>query len=86
MRRDWSKAAWPALPAEEPRIALHEVLGQERNLVQALAERRHHYLNHVQAVVEVFAEASRRHRLLEILVGGREDADVHLDRGSAADA
>ncbi len=34
-------------------------------------------LDHLEPVVEVFAEVAGEHHHLEIAVGGREDADVH---------
>ena len=60
---------------------MHEVVGEDRDLLGALPERRHHDLDHVQTVVEVLAEAAAGHRLLEVLVGGREDAHVDLHGG-----
>ena len=41
--------------------------------------------NHVEPIVEVFAEASGGDLLLQILVGRRDDAHVDLDRVVAAD-
>ena len=37
-------------------------------------------------MVEVFAELAVAHSLLQVLVGGGDDADIGLDRGVAADA
>src|SRR5207244_10912833 len=40
----------------------------------------------VEAVPEILAEAARRDRRLQILIGRRDQPDVHLDRPRAADA
>jgi hypothetical protein len=45
----------------------------------AVAKRRNEDRDHVQAEVEVFTEAAAADLGLEILVGCREDARVHLD-------
>ena len=70
----------------EPGVALDEVLGQERDLLGALAQRRHLDLDHVEAVVEILAEAPGGHGLLDVLVGGGQHAHVHLDGVAAAHA
>jgi hypothetical protein len=41
--------------------------------------------DHVQAVVEVLAEAAGLHLHVEVAVGGRDDPHVHLHRVRAAD-
>src|SRR5438874_2671370 len=77
---------------EGPRLALQacggrgeEVLDQERQVLDPLAQRRQQDRDDVQPVVEVLAEAARFHLGLEVLVGGREDAHVDLERAVAAD-
>src|SRR6185436_12328596 len=72
------------LPPEELGEALHEVGGEDGNLLGTLPERRHRDLNDVQAIVEVFTEPTRGYRLLEVLVGRGEHAHVDLDGGAAA--
>src|SRR5438876_2551035 len=77
---------------EGPRLALQarrgrgeEVLDQERQVLDPLAQPRQRDRDDVQPVVQVLAEASRLHLGLEVLVGGREDAHVDLERAVAAD-
>ncbi len=65
---------------------MHEVLGEDGDLLGPLTQRRHHDLDHVQAIVEVLPEAAGRHRLLQVLVGGREHPHVDLHGGAAAHA
>ena len=66
-------------------IASNVVLDQGRDFFTALAQRRHSQPDDVEAVEEVFAEASLRDQLLEIGVGRGDDADVHLDRMGLAE-
>jgi hypothetical protein len=61
-------------------VAAEEVGGEDRDVLGALAEGRHREREVVDAVVEVVPEASERHLAAEVLVRGRDDADV---RGSA---
>src|SRR5947199_180246 len=76
---------------EGPRRALQarrgrgeEVLDQERQVLDPLAQRRQQDRDDVQPVVQVLAEAPRLHFGLEVLVGGGEDADVDLEGAVAA--
>ena len=46
----------------------------------ALAQRRHDDRDHVEAEEQILAELAALDRLLEILVGRRDHAHVHLDR------
>ncbi len=48
-------------------------------------KRRHENREDIQPVEEVVAELARRDRPLEILVGGRDQADVGADRLGAAE-
>ena len=63
----------------------HEVPDQERNVLLPRAERLHVDGDDAQPVEEVLAEAPRLDLLGEILVRGRDDARVHLDRPGAAE-
>src|SRR5499426_577166 len=56
------------------------------NVVAAVAQRRHADRDHVQAVIEIFAEAPVFDHGLEVAVGGAQHAHVDLDRPRAADA
>ena len=49
---------------------------EQRDVVGALAQRRQVHREHVDAVVEVLAEAAARDELIEIAVGRGDDADV----------
>ena len=51
-----------------------------------LAQRRDAQRHHLEAVVEVLAEAPLGDLLLEVAVGGRDQAEVDLDQLAAADA
>ena len=63
-----------------------EVLGEERDVALALAERGHVDGDDVEAEEEVFAEAFFLDELLEVGVGGGQDADVDVDGFVASDA
>ena len=65
---------------------MHEVVGEDRNLLGPLPERRDHDLDHVEAIVEILAETTAGHRLLEVLIGGREHPHVDLHGGPSSDA
>ena len=62
-----------------------EELDQLRNLFTALAQRRHVDLDHLQSIVEVFAERALPHHLFEIAIGGGDDAHVDFDGAIAAE-
>ena len=55
------------------------VLDEQRNLLAALAQRRHVEADDVEAVEEVFAKAAVGDELFEVGVGGGDDADVDGD-------
>ena len=57
----------------------HEVLGQERDVVAALAQRRQPDRDDVDAVEQVLAERALGHHLRQVAIGGGDDADVGLD-------
>src|SRR6266567_3334798 len=61
-----------AVPVES-----QEVLGQERDVVHPLAQRRHVDRHDAQAVVQILAQRTRRHRVLGVAIGGRDEAHVH---------
>ena len=56
-----------------------EIVDQQRDIPLALPQRRHLELDHVETVVEVFAKPAGRHLLLQIAVGGAENARIHLE-------
>src|SRR5438874_5492238 len=74
------------LALELRRDRREEVLDEDRHVLHPLAERGQHDRDDVQPVVEILAEAAAPHLALEVLVGRRDDADVHPDGAVAADA
>ena len=71
----------------EPRgELLDEGRRQVGDVVAPLAQRRQRNLDDVQAVVEILAEAARRHLLREPAVGGGDEAHVDLAAVGRADA
>ena len=63
-----------------------EVAHDERDVLLALAQRRHVDRHHREAEVEILAELALLHLALQVLLGRRDDADVDLDGAVAADA
>ncbi len=70
-------------------LAVHapqEVVHQQRDVVDPLAERRNADREDVQAVEQVLAEAARRGQRFQVLVGRGDEPHVGVDRGVAAHA
>ena len=67
-------------------VLFEEVVGQQQDVRLALAQGRHVDREDVQPVVEIAPEGAVLDRLLEVAVGGRDDAHVDLDGALAADA
>ena len=63
-----------------------EVLDQRRDVLAAIAQRRHADRDHAEAEVEILAERALLDLLLEVLVGRGDDADVDLDRPRRSEA
>ena len=80
-----SAMPWMLL-AEARVVAAQEELGELREVLGALAQRRQLDRDDVEPVVEVLAEPAFLHRLLEVDVGGGDQAELGLDRLGAADA
>ena len=74
------------LPVVLTRVLLAEVLGEDGDLLGAVAERGDEDVDDVEAVVQVLAEAPLGDGPLEVLVGGGDDADVDLDVAAGAEA
>ena len=62
-----------------------EMLDQRADVGQALAERRQRDADHVDPVVEVLTEGPLLDEFSQVLVGGHDDADVHVEGLIAAD-
>ena len=72
--------------AELDVVAAEEEPRQLRQILDAIAQRRHPDRDHVEPVVQVLAEPPFLDRLLEIDVGGGDESEIRLDRMRAADA
>ena len=67
-------------------VLREERLRDDEHVVAALAQRRQAEVHDVEAVVEIFAEASAADLVFEDAVGRGDDADVDLLRLAVADA
>src|SRR6185436_15623055 len=73
-----------AAPAQRP-FQIDEVrIGQEQDVVPALAQRRQADLEDVEPVVEILTKLVALHGRREIPIGGRDDPHVRLERPRAA--
>ena len=62
------------------------MLGEQRNVLAPVPERRQRHRNHVQAIEEILPERAFLHHLLQIAVGGGDHADIELHRARFTDA
>ena len=67
-------------------LAVEKVLRQQRNVLAPLAQRHRLHRKHVEAEIEVFAKPAALHFLLEVAVGGGDQADVDGAGALCADA
>ena len=58
---------------------LEKMAGEERDIFLALAQRRDHERNHVEAVEKIFAKISLGDFFFQIFVGGGNDAHIDGD-------
>src|SRR4029079_3936795 len=65
---------------------IDEVVGDELDVLAAIAQRRDLERKDIEAVIKVVAKLARAHRLARVAVGGRDDAHVRLDHARGADA
>ena len=70
---------------EELRVAVQEILGEQRDLLGPFAEGRNDDLDDVEAIVEILAKLAGCDRVLEILICRCNDSNVNFDDGFAAD-
>ena len=61
-----------------------EVVGQQRDVFAPVAHRRHVKGDYVQAIEQVFAEIAALDLFVQVLIGGRHHAHVHLHRRPGA--
>jgi hypothetical protein len=77
----------PLARAAAQRVVLaQETVGQQENVVAAVAQRRDVDRDRLQPVVQVVAELARLDLLQQDLVGGGDEAHVDVDRADRADA
>ncbi|MNQ76419.1 hypothetical protein D3C85_912620 [compost metagenome] len=62
------------------------MLGEQEDVLPPLAQGRHHQVEHVEAVIEVFAKAALPHHALQVAVSSAEHPHVHLHLAVATDA
>ena len=55
------------------------MIDEGRDVVLAVAQRRHHDGIDIQAVIQILAELAGLHHLDHVAVGGRDQADIDLD-------
>ena len=72
--------------AARGRQPLHKVADKNRDIVAAFGQRRDAHRHHVQAVIQVFAEAARFGFLAQVARGRTDHPRIHLHPGLAADA
>src|SRR5271168_2575065 len=65
------------------RHSLQHQLGERKDVLGSLAERRQSECDHVEAIVEIFAETSGRDFTLEISIGRDDDANINSERAIA---
>ena len=53
-----------------------KILGEHRDVLPALSQRRHADREHIEPVIEVFAKSLLHHHAFEVAVRGRNDPDV----------
>ena len=63
-----------------------EILCEEGNVIFACAQGRHGQDHRAQTIIEVRAKPAFPHSQFRINIGGRNQADVHLDRGGLSHA
>ena len=66
--------------------ALDEIAHEQRNVVAAIAQRRHRHRKDVEAIEEIRAKRPGRDRGLEITVGCGNDSHIRFQRPGAAHA
>jgi len=68
------------------RIALHQILGEERDIFDSFSQGRNVYRKHVQTIIEVLSEVAFAHVGGKIAIGRCEDTHIDLDWFRASDS
>lgn len=68
------------------RVFLDEISHEHRNIVGALAQRRHANWKHIEALKQIRAKGTFTDRLWQVAVGCRDDPHVGLDRLRTSEA
>src|SRR4030095_13810700 len=76
----------PSLFAEFPVEPIDVVIDQQTDVAVTLAQRWKYERHHVEAVKKILPEFAGLHFLLEVAVGGRDEADIYAHVGESADA
>jgi hypothetical protein len=73
-------------PAGSPGKLAQKMLGQQDDIVAAVAQRRQLELHHVQAEIKILAETPGSHQLSQLLIRGGQHTHIRVNRFTAADA
>ena len=65
---------------------VQKILGQQEHVVCRVAQRRQIERHHVQPEIQILAEPLRPDHLGEVLIRGRQQSGVGMDRRRSADA
>ena len=58
---------------------------EARDILRPVAQRRHRDPDDVDPVQQVLSQSTGPHQLVDVAVGGHDDADVHGDRSHPTD-
>src|ERR1700728_2204989 len=67
------------------RVNAQKMLNEGRNVARTLAQWREMQARHVQAVIQILAEPTAVHFILEVHIGGCDHPDVDIDWFTRAD-
>ena len=67
-------------------VALHEIFGEQRDILDSFAKRRNVDRKHIQTIVKVASEVAFVHVRCKIAIRRGQNADINLNRFSASDS
>src|ERR1700677_2936299 len=67
------------------RVNAQKMLNEGRNVARTFTQRSEVHARHVQAVVQILAESTAVHFILEVHIGRGDHPDVDIDRLTRAD-